>query len=119
MDNKHENDCGCENEHIHEHDHNHECGCGHDHEEEIDTITLTLDDDSEMECGVLGVFDVPVQGKDYIALITLEDDQVLLYRYIADEEDEEAFMLESIESDEEFESVSSVFYEIFVNEDEE
>ncbi|MDL2311204.1 DUF1292 domain-containing protein [Peptostreptococcaceae bacterium OttesenSCG-928-C18] len=110
MSDKHDLNC--------EHEHGDDCNCGHDHEGEIDTITLTLDDDSELECGVLGVFDVPTQKRDYIALITLEDDQVLLYRYKEDEKDEDAFELGSIESDEEFEEVSSVFHEIFVDEDE-
>ncbi|WP_099203341.1 DUF1292 domain-containing protein [Miniphocaeibacter massiliensis] len=114
-----EHGCGCGENHDHNNNHENECGCGHDHEGEIDTIKLTLDDDSELECGILGVFEVPEQERDYIALITLEDEQVLLYRYIADEEDEEAFSLDSIESDEEFENVSNIFYETFVNEDEE
>ena len=44
------------------------CCCGHDHEEdmEMEVITLTLDDDSELECAVLGIFDV--DEKNYIAL---------------------------------------------------
>ncbi|HHX69154.1 MAG TPA: DUF1292 domain-containing protein, partial [Gallicola sp.] len=53
----------------------------------------------------------------YIALVNLEDEQVLLYRYIEDENDQEVFELGSIETDEEFERVSNVFQEIFVDED--
>ncbi|MFY9284111.1 MAG: DUF1292 domain-containing protein [Miniphocaeibacter sp.] len=100
---------------------NHECGCGCDHNdhefEEMETITLTLEDDSELECGVLGIFDVPTENREYIALVNLEDEQVLLYRYIEDENDQEVFELGSIETDEEFERVSNVFQEIFVDED--
>ena len=63
------------------------CGCGHDHEHEedvmdLETMFLTLDDDTEMECGILGVFEVEgLEGKKYIALLPLEDETVLLYEY--------------------------------------
>ena len=63
--------------HEHEHDPKHECGCGcghehdHDHEdcccEDADMIYLTLDDDTELECQILGVFEVGEQ--EYIALL--------------------------------------------------
>ena len=40
------------------------CGCGHDHEHdheheemELETMFLTLEDDTELECGILGVFE--------------------------------------------------------------
>ena len=61
------------------------CGCGHDHDDhvheemEMETLTLTLDDDTEMECGILGVFAVDgIADKEYIALLPLEDETVLL-----------------------------------------
>ena len=79
------------------------CGCGHDHdhvheEMEMETLTLTLDDDTELECGVLGVFAVEgIEGKEFIALLPLEDETVLLYEY---KEDEEGIELLNIESDE-------------------
>lgn len=100
-------------------DHDENCGCGdHDHEyEEMETIVLTLEDDSELKCGVIGVFEVPGEEGEYIALITLEDEQVLLYKYIEDENEEDVFDLGSIETDEEFENVSNAFHEIFVDED--
>lgn len=105
------------NEHDHIHDEN--CGCGEDHDfEEMDIITLTLDDNSELECGIIGVFEVENEKRDYIALISLEDERVLLYRYIEIEGEEEGvFELGSIETDEEFDNVSNIFHEIFVNED--
>ena len=104
MTKKHDENCNCGNE---EHDH---CGCGCDDEMEI--ITLTLDDDTELECNVLGTFEV--DDYEYIALVPFDDDQVLLYRY---EEDEEGFELINIEDDEEFEVVSEAFYTLFVEED--
>ena len=85
------------------------CGCGHDHdhmheEMEMETLTLTLDDDTELECGILGVFSVDgIEGKEYIALLPLEDETVLLYEY---KEDEEGIELLNIESDEEYEIAS-------------
>lgn len=100
------------------HDENCECGSGDhehfgcDHEEEMDIIYLTLDDDTELECNVLGTFEV--DDYEYIALVPMDDDQVLLYRF---KEDEDGIDLLSIEDDEEFEIVSDAFYEMFVEED--
>ena len=69
------------------------CGCGHDHDDhvheemEMETLTLTLDDDTEMECGILGVFAVDgIADKEYIALLPLEDETVLLYEYKENED---------------------------------
>jgi len=94
--------CGCDDE----------CGCddGCDcHDEEI--MTLTLEDGTEIECAVIAVF--PVEEKEYIALLPLEnqeDGEVFLYGY---EEDEEGgFELVSIESDEEYDAVTKAFDEI-------
>ena len=92
------------------------CGCGEedcDCDEEMETMILTLDDETEVECGVLGVFDV--EGKEYIALMSFEDDAVLLYKY-SEEGDE--VILDSIDDDKEFEKVSNEFYEIYGDEDE-
>ena len=41
-------------------------------EENEMTVTLTLDDDSELECAVIAIF--PVQGKDYIAMRPLGEE---------------------------------------------
>ncbi|WP_077368125.1 DUF1292 domain-containing protein [Anaerosalibacter sp. Marseille-P3206] len=92
------------------------CNCDHEHEheyEEMDVIYLTLDDGSEMECGVLGIFEV--EDKSYIALIPLEDEQILLYEYI---EEGEEFELGQIESEEEFELVSEAFNALFLDDEE-
>ena len=95
---------------------NHNCGCGcdHDHEhEEMETMTLTLDDDTELECGIIGVFEV--DGKEYIALLPLdgreaEDGEVYLYRYVEDINGNPD--LENIDSDEEYEIVADAFDEL-------
>ena len=97
-----------------EHEHDHDCDCGCNHEEEYDTIFLTLDDDTEVECNVLGVFEV--DGKEYIAVLPITDDTVLIYKYAEDGDD---IILDVIEDDEEFEKVSEVFYDEFGEEDEE
>lgn len=98
-----------------------ECGCGtdcgdhnHDSEELVseDTMVhLVLEDDTELECEVLGIFEV--EESEYIALLPTDDEKaeagVLLYEYV--ELNDEEFDLISI--DEEFEKVAEVFYEIF------
>lgn len=95
------------------------CGCGHDHdheEMELETMFLTLDDDTEMECGILGVFAVEgIEGKEFIALMPLEDETVLLYEY---KEIGEEIELNVIEEDEMFDKVSAAFNELFDEEEE-
>lgn len=95
------------------------CGCGHDHDEEImdlETMFLTLDDDTEMECGILGVFEVDgLSGKEYIALLPLEDETVLLYEY---KEADGEIELNVIEDDAEFDKVSDAFYDMYEDEEE-
>ena len=96
------------------------CGCGHDHEHEedvmdLETMFVTLDDDTEMECGILGVFEVEgLEGKEYIALLPLEDETVLLYEYkeVGDE-----IELNVIEDDDEFDKVSNAFYDMYEDEE--
>lgn len=71
---------------------------------EDEILTIEFDDGVSIECGVMGVFDV--NGKEYIALDTLDDsDDVYLYGYKATEED---FELEDIPEDV-FESVAAEF----------
>ena len=86
-------------------DNKHNCGCGHDHEEEmeLETMTLTLDDDTEIECGILGVFEVEgMVGKEYI------------YEY---KEEGEEIVLDVIEDDADFEKVSNAFYDLYEEEE--
>lgn len=87
-------------------------------QEEIDngeemTVTLTLDDGREIECVVLTIF--PAGGKDYIALLPMddieaEDGEVYLYRYSEDENGQPN--LENIEDDDEYEIVADAFDEL-------
>ena len=91
--------------------HDHDCNCGcHDHEEV--TVTLTLDNDEELECAVLTIYEV--DGKEYIALLPLNEDgeekdgDVYLYRYL--EVDGEP-TLENIEDDDEYEAAADAFDE--------
>ncbi|MDG2865944.1 DUF1292 domain-containing protein, partial [Vibrio parahaemolyticus] len=85
----------------------------HDRDEDMEIITLTLEDDTELDCAVMGIFEV--EDKEYIALLPLtddEEDEVLLYRYIEDEENDE-FELSLIEEEEEFNIVAEAFYALF------
>lgn len=90
--------------------HVHDENCNHDHDhDEMDIIYLTLEDDSELECEVLGIFEV--EEKSYIALLPVGEEEVLLYGY--KELEDEEFDLESIEDEEEFDVVSEAFYALF------
>lgn len=82
--------------------------------ETMDTVTLLLDNDESIECAVLCI--LPVQGKDYIALLPLDDEgdteeesRVFLYRYIEREDGEPE--LENITDDEEFDIVADAYDE--------
>lgn len=91
-----DDDCGCG------------CGCG-DHDEEV--MTITLEDGTEVECAIIAIF--PVEDKDYIALLPLEnqeDGEVYLYGF--EEFEDGSFELLSIESDTEYEAVTKAFDEI-------
>lgn len=101
-----------------EHIHGGSCDCGHDHDEfEHDSITLSLDDGTELNCVVLDIFSV--DGKDYIALKPEdgegEDDNVFLYRYIQEDNDEPQLL--NIEDDDEFEAVADAFEELLDSEE--
>ena len=57
-----------------------------------------------------------MKGKEFIALLPLEDETVLLYEYQENGDDVE---LSVIEDDDDFEKVSNTFYDLFDGEDEE
>ncbi len=92
----------------HTHDQNCDCGCN----EEV-TVTLTLDNDEEIECAVLTIYSV--DGKEYIALLPLDEDgdnedgEVYIYRYSETEEGEPT--LDNIEDDDEYEAAADAFDE--------
>lgn len=96
--------------------HVHDENCNHDHEnEEMDVIYLTLDDDSELECGVLGIFEV--EDKEYIALLPMGEEEVLLYEY--KELEDEEFDLGPIDDEEEFNLVTEAFYALYSDDEDE
>lgn len=72
-----------------------------------DKLTLSFEDGEELEVEVMGVFDV--KGREYIALLQKEADEVYLYRYLGGENDLE---LGEIESDEELEEATEAFHAI-------
>lgn len=73
---------------------------------ELDIITLEFDDGVEVECEIMGVFDV--NGKEYIALIP-DDDSEDIYIYGYKEVGEDEFELIDIEDDAEFEAAVAEF----------
>lgn len=111
--------CGCGHDHGHDHDHSEGCGddcsCGHNHGGHPDVITLTLENDEDVECAVLGIFDV--EDQEYIALLPNDTEDVFIYIYLEDAQGN--VTLENIESQEDFDKVSAVFLEIIESEEEE
>ena len=82
--------------------------------EESEVITLEFEDGAEVECEIMGVFDL--NGKEYIALIPDDGtDDVYIYGYKEVGEDE--FELIDIESDEEFEAAVAEFDKIMTEEE--
>ena len=86
------------------------CGCD---DEAMATVTLTLEDNTTLECNVLGTFDV--NNSDYIALVPIDSDEALIYKFSQDVEGNVTLSL--IESDEEFHTASEAFYELFGEEE--
>lgn len=92
--------------------HGHEGCCGghhHDHDHDEKYLTVLLENDEELKCSVLSIFEV--NEKEYIALLPVGDEQVLLYQYV--EHSDEDFELLNIETDEEFAAVEDAFFNIF------
>ena len=81
--------------------------------EGMDTVTLPLDDGTEIVCEVVMIF--TVDDQDYIALLPPdgydEEGTVYLYRFF-DADQEEDIVVESIDSDEEWEKVADAYDEI-------
>lgn len=105
--------------HTHDHD--------HDHEEmiELDTMILTFEgedgEDFDVECGVLGIFDV--EEESYIALVVPQEDEdgeeledaIFIYKY---REENGEPILDVIEDDVEFQKVQDEVEETFFIEEE-
>lgn len=99
-DNEEKDGCGCS-----DHEGEDGCGCGHDHGgEDVQKIFITLNSGEELECSILGTFNV--EEDEYIALLPDGSEEVFLYKFkLVDDEPE----LSLIESDDEYKKVSEVF----------
>lgn len=81
-------------------------------ENTMDTVTLLLDNDESIECAILCI--LPVEGREYIALLPLdeegaeEESKVFLYRYEEKDGDPE---LSNIDDDDEFDKVADAYDE--------
>ena len=80
------------------------------------SVTLELDDGTVVNCAIITI--LTVEKKDYIVLLPLdengdnEEGEVWIYRYLEDENDENAEpQLECIEDDEEYEKVAEAYDE--------
>ncbi len=106
--------------HGHEGHHHHgegECCGGHGHgHAHYPTVVISLDGETDINCNVLGNFDVAYDGveREYVALQPIDEEEVLIFRY---EETDGDVKLDNIESDEEYNAVAEVFYGIFDDED--
>ncbi len=69
-------------------------------------LTLEFEDGKEIECEIMGVFEV--EGKEYIALVP-NDGSGDIYLYGYREVNEDEFEMLDIEDDEEFEKVAEEF----------
>lgn len=104
-DHDHECECGC-------HNHDEECGC----DEEVTIVELNLEDGTDLECEIIGDFYLESQKQNYIALVTCEDREVLLYRFTPDSETGTIggdASLDKIETEEEYNEVVEEFSRIF------
>ena len=95
------------------HVHGEGCGCGCEDCNDADFITLEFEDGAEIECEIMGIFEV--EGKEYIALLP-DDDTDDVYLYGFKEIDDEEFELTDIEDDAEFEKVAAEFDKITAEE---
>jgi len=86
------------------------CNCGDAHDHSPMVIKVIMDNDEEIECAVLGVFEANEQ--EYIALAPTDDDcgDVIFYCFT---EDGDTANLDVIETDDEYEAVREVFFEIY------
>ena len=72
-------------------------------------IMLSTEDGQELQCGIISVFGV--SEMDYIALQPVNTNEVLIFRYI--EDDDGTIDMDNIKSDEEFDRVSEAFKGLF------
>ncbi|MCH5342536.1 MAG: DUF1292 domain-containing protein [Acetatifactor sp.] len=84
------------------------------------TVELELDDGTIVNCAVVTI--LPVEGKDYIALLPLKEDgtnddgEVWFYRYSENPDDtNEEPQLDYIDDDDEYDKVADAFDEFLDN----
>ncbi len=92
-------------------------------EEDNPILHLELEDGRIMDCAVIAIFEAGSDQQTYIALIPIEDLEkdeeetaLLLYRYVVSPDDEDVFSLDNIESDEEYQVVTSTLDKILEEE---
>lgn len=86
------------------------------------TVTLDLEDGTSVDCAIVTI--LTVAGKDYIALLPLDengensDGEVWFYKYFEDEQNPDSEpSLEYISDDEEYEAVADAFDEYLDNQE--
>lgn len=80
-------------------------------EDEDIKLHIVTDEGQEMECNVIGIFEL--DNHEYIALVPDGTSDLYLYRY---EETEEGIELDSIEDMSEMNNVEKLFFELFGDE---
>ena len=89
-------------------DHGENCTCGcQDISEEDMRITLEFDDGEDVVTEPLFVFDL--DGKEYMALIPIDEESEDVYLYAYHELENDEFELLDIEDDDEFDKVAAEF----------
>ncbi|MFC4805414.1 DUF1292 domain-containing protein [Filifactor villosus] len=81
-------------------------------EDEDVKIHIVTDEGEELECSVIGIFEL--DEYEYIAMVPGGTSDLYLYRY---EETEEGIELDSIEDMDEMSRVETLFFELFGDED--
>ena len=92
------------------------CSSNPNYNPDHSVITLTMDDDTEVNCAILTIF--PVEEKEYIALLPLNEEgkneSGEVYLYAFSEQDGNP-ILANIESDEEYDRAAQAFDQILEN----
>ena len=91
-------------------EHGPECDCGCQDEKEDLSVTLEFDDGEKVVVEPLFIFNI--DGKDYIALVPVEEDSDDVYLYIYKELSDDEFEFIDIEDDDEFDKVTKEFERI-------
>ena len=76
---------------------------------EFETFMITMSDGKEQECAIVDEFDF--EGKHYILAAEIHDDQVSDGAYLCrSRNDEDGFVVERIETREEYEKAAKAYY---------